>query len=102
MAAYIQVEQHERVILMGHYASEMAGQRQETEAEKVRRQRAQDLANRGYVFAVPHQNSIGGQSRVWSGPYWNTEGKELLDHKPCGQAVFDEEIHQNFCPANQG
>jgi hypothetical protein len=87
---------------MGHYASEMYEPKPETEAEKVRRQRGQDLVERGYVVVEPRHDPLGSQSRVWSGPYWNGEGQELLHHKPCGQAVFDEEIHRTFCPANQG
>lgn len=87
---------------MGHYASEMLEPRKETEAEGLRRKRARDLADQGYVFAAPYQDPFGGRSRVWSGPYWSSEGQELLHHKPCGLAVFDEVVHRDLCPVNQG
>lgn len=87
---------------MGHTAGEMCDVEQETEQQRMDRERRLDLERRGYVFAAPRQDPMGRESRVWSGPYWTGEGKELLHHTPCGQAIFDDTVHQNFCPANEG
>lgn len=78
---------------MGHYRSEMVGISEPTEHDLKLAQEARSMDERGYSEAVTDRY----MGVVLSPPF--ERGKGLRHHRPCGQAVFDPDTHDKFCPA---
>jgi hypothetical protein len=78
---------------MGHYASEIGG----GIPEDVRAaEEAQALRDRGYSDPV---KEAGWDSAIC---IRYTPRLSLRLHVPCGQAVFDPDTHDRYCPATVG
>lgn len=82
---------------MGHYRSEMGSDLPPSEAEAAAQTKAQALRDRGYSDPIEEGGWTGHtiQPRYVS----LARGLALRWHEPCGQAVFDPEAHDRYCPA---
>lgn len=78
---------------MGHYRSEMVGSPEPTKHDLQLAREAQGMEDRGYSETItdPYLNVV-------LSPRFD-RGKGLRHHRPCGQAVFDPDVHDKFCPA---
>ena len=84
---------------MGHYRSEMASDWPPREAEVAAQTKAQALRDHGYSDPIEEGGFTGRTIRPLEASF--AGGVALRWHKSCGQAVFDPEAHDRYCPANQ-
>lgn len=82
---------------MGHYRSEMGGDLPPSEAEIAAAAKVLGLRERGYSDPLTEGGFTGHVIRPGEARF--DRDVALRWHKPCGQAVFDPEMHDRYCPA---
>lgn len=82
---------------MGHYWSEMGDHTPPNEAELSAARGARALRDRGYSDPLEELGMTGHVIRPRYSPL--DRDLSLRLHRPCGQAVFDPETHDRYCPA---
>ena len=75
---------------MGHYESEIGG---DNSRDVRAAEEAEALRARGYSDPIKYQ---GSEMAICA---QHTLALSLRLHKPCGQAIFDPDQHDRYCPA---
>lgn len=82
---------------MGHTYGEMIQEVESSPEDKARFAWLEELRRRGYEG--PAQTAYGYEQENHVRAGTRRDAMELFHHLPCGQAIFNPDIHDPLCPA---